>query len=175
MSRELAGELSDSGGGCGLVTKLYREFNQGSRPGGPSPLGQGPETWYILLVLALFVVPIALRAYLRSRHPSNRRRHQRYEIQTAVTMNMGGRKLVGEVSSISLGGVRVNTDAWLDQGGIVQMTITSPDGKDQVQVAGKVVWSEAQKAYGMAFDEEKTGPLALSRISQWTKSLKKAA
>ncbi|MCB0366877.1 MAG: S8 family serine peptidase [Bdellovibrionaceae bacterium] len=175
MSRELASELTDGGGGCGLVSKLYQEFNNGQGRGGPPPLGRGLETWYILVILALFALPIALRTWLRSRDPVNRRRHPRYDIQTAVTMNLDGRKLVGEVSSISLGGVRIDTNAWLDQGGVVNMTITSPDGKDQVQVEGKVVWSEAQKSYGVAFDEEKTGPLALSAISKWTKGLKKAS
>ncbi|MCB0386640.1 MAG: S8 family serine peptidase, partial [Bdellovibrionales bacterium] len=175
MSRELASELSDSGGGCGLVSKLYQEFNKGQGRGGPPPLSRGLETWYILVILALFALPIALRTWLRSRDPVNRRRHPRFDIQTAVTMNLDGRKLVGEVSSISLGGVRIDTNAWLDQGGVVNMTITSPDGKDQVQVEGKVVWSEAQKSYGVAFDEEKPGPLALSAISQWTKGLKKAS
>ncbi len=88
-------------------------------------------------------------------------------------MDIGDKKLIGSVSSISLGGLRVDTDALLDQGGIVTMTIASPDGKDQLQVQGKVVWSESKKSYGLAFSE--ANDLVLSSIGSWTKGLKKAS
>lgn len=173
LTRELASELSQSSsGGCGAVTKLYQEFNQESGSGREG-LGSGLETWYILMILALLILPLGLRNYLRSRNPANRRKHPRYQIQTAVTMDLDGRKLVGSVSSISLGGLRVDTNALLDQGGIVTMTIASPDGKNQLQVEGKVVWSESQKSYGLAFSQSDDS--ALATISNWTKSLKRAS
>ncbi|MBK9038460.1 MAG: S8 family serine peptidase [Bdellovibrionales bacterium] len=173
LTRELASELSESsGGGCGLVTKLYTEFNRDQVSGGKST-HSGTETWYILVVVALFAVPLALRSYLRSRSPVSRRKFPRYEIATSVSMDIGDKKLIGSVSSISLGGLRVDTDALLDQGGIVTMTIASPDGKDQLQVQGKVVWSESKKSYGLAFSE--ANDLVLSSIGSWTKGLKKAS
>ena len=53
------------------------------------------------------------------------------------------------------------------------MTISSPEGKEQIQVEGRVVWSEEKKAYGVAFQD---APLsALDRITDWTKGLKKSS
>lgn len=173
LTRELASELSQSNsGGCGRVTELYQKFNSSQGSGG-SGLARGPETWYVLLILALFILPLALRSYLRSRTPASRRRHPRYEIQTSVQMDIGERSLVASVSSISLGGLKVDTDAMLDQGGIVTMTIASPDGKEQVQVQGTVVWSESKKSYGLAFGE--TNSSVVSTIGSWTKGLKRAS
>jgi len=171
VSRELASELS--GGGCGLVNQLYQNFNRGQGVGGSEV--QGLRGWSLLITLALILLPLVLRSWLRSRKPVNYRRYPRYEIQTDVTLNLGDKKLKGEVSSISLGGLCVNTDAWLDQGGVISMTISSPDGKEQVQVEGKIVWSEEQRSYGMAFDKENTGSLALSTISGWLKGLRKVS
>ena len=172
ISRELASELS--GGGCGLVTKLYRDFNRGQGLGGSGR--KEPGAWFFLVIFALFALPLALTSWFRFRDLASRRRHSRYEIQTVVTLDLGGKKFKGEVSSISLGGLCVDTDAWPDQEeGAVSMTISSPDGKEKVQAEGKVVWSEEKGTYGIAFDQGKTGLFALSAISAWTKGLRKSS
>jgi hypothetical protein len=53
------------------------------------------------------------------------------------------------------------------------MAISSPDGGEKVEVAGRIVWSEANKAYGVAF--AKAPQSALSRIADWTRNLQKAS
>ena len=90
-------------------------------------------------------------------------------IEKIRKVKIGDRELVGNVSSISLGGVQVNTDALLENGGIVTMSIRSPDGTDNIQVEGKIVWSEEQKRYGVAFANAEEN--ALAAISRWTQSL----
>ncbi|MES2856923.1 MAG: PilZ domain-containing protein, partial [Bdellovibrionota bacterium] len=96
----------------------------------------------------------------------------RYQIDSAVTLKLGDRELVGQVSTISMGGVQLNTDAWLENGGIVKMSICSPDGKEQIEVEGRVVWSEEKKRYGVAFENTAEG--VRSAISNWTSNLLKA-
>ena len=57
--------------------------------------------------------------------------------------------------------------------GVVEMTIKSPDGKEQINVAGKVVWSEEKKRYGVAFQGADTS--VLNSIGRWTTNLLKAS
>lgn len=166
-NRELASSVS--GGGCGLVYKLYKDGQNKFGDGPPAP--QGPQTWYVLLVIALLAAPLIIAQILRNQSPENRRRYERFRLNSEVHVQVGDRELIGSVSSISLGGVQLNTEAMLDQGGIVKMTISSPNGKETIEVEGKVVWSEARKAYGVAFSNAPHS--VLYRISQWTRSLQK--
>ncbi|MES2962501.1 MAG: S8 family serine peptidase [Bdellovibrionota bacterium] len=149
--------------GCGLVAKAVYDGAGGSGPSGPF------RNLMFFAVLAILVAPILVSVVLRNREPAHRRRHTRYQIDSSVTMKIGDRELVGQVSSISLGGVQVNTEAWLENGGLVTMSIRSPDGTDQIDVQGKVVWSEEKKRYGVAFDNAQENTVAA--ISRWTQSL----
>ncbi|USN48750.1 MAG: S8 family serine peptidase [Pseudobdellovibrionaceae bacterium] len=158
-----------SGGGCGLVTKVYRDFNKGGPGSGATP---SPSLWYIGLVIGLLLLPLAIASILRRQQPS-RRQYERFVVNTAVTVKSGERELVASISSLSMGGVKLDTDALLEQGGIVKMTISSPDGGDDLQVEGRVVWSEARKSYGVQFEEARTS--VLDRIQNWTKNLTKAS
>ena len=93
-------------------------------------------------------------------------------MDSEVRINVGEKQLVGQMSSISLGGARIDTDALLEKGGIVTLNIASPEGDQQIQVEGRVVWSEEKKAYGVQFcgiREE-----AVAAIGGWTKKLSKA-
>ncbi len=157
--------------GCGLVAKqVFDSSGKGGDSGGPGP--QRNMTFFGLLIV--LVAPILLSAYLRSRNDGrSRRRHTRYVIDSQVRVRVGDKELVGNVSTISLGGVQLNTDVWLQQGGTVKMQIESPDGKDMINVEGRVVWSEEQKRYGVAF--QNTEDTALASISRWTQSLLKAS
>lgn len=167
QNRELASSLA--GGGCGLVGKLYRDSKNRFGDGPPAPQ---TSTWYVLLVIALLAAPLFFAQWLKSRAPENRRRYERFRINSEVSVQVGEKQLVGSISSISLGGVQLNTEAMLENGGVVRMQISSPDGKgDTIEVEGKVVWSEAQKAYGVAFNNAPRS--ALFRISEWTKALQK--
>lgn len=126
---------------------------------------------FFLMLLVMFL-PVFLNVYLRSAKTDSRRQHTRYQISSAVKLKVGDRELVADVSTISLGGAQLNTQALLDQGGIITMTIASPDGQDQIQVQGKVVWREECKSYGVQFANAEESTLAA--ISRWTQSLVKA-
>lgn len=176
-NRELASSIA-GGGGCGMVSTLYSQYQNkfNGRGGGGTPGSGGTgvlSTWYVLFVLAVILAPVLLTLHLRRRNPVNKRRHERFNINSDVRVNVGGKELIGSVSTISLGGVQLNTDELLENGGIITMTIQSPTGEDQVQVKGQIVWREEKKAYGVAFQD---APLsALDRISAWTQALKKAS
>jgi hypothetical protein len=159
QDRNLASSLA--GGGCGTVHKM-----NGS---GPSEPGIGDFAIAGLLLLA----PVAFLAYRRMMNPVNRRRFERFKVQSEVRINVGDRELVGSVSSLSLGGAKIDTSALLQDGGLVTLTIASPDGNERVEVEGRVVWSEANKSYGVAFEHAPES--VLSRISNWTKALQRAS
>ena len=146
-------------GGCGTVHAL----DEG-----------GPTSWGGAATVLLFVLaPAAVLIVMRMRAPQLRRKHERFNIDSDVRISVGDRELVGSVSSISLGGACVNTSALLQDGGLVTLTIAAPGGNDKVEVSGRVVWSEANKSYGVAFAQAPQS--VLSRIADWTKGLQKAS
>lgn len=163
--------------GCGLVKALV---DDASGPSGPH------RNVAFFGLLLLFAAPILIALALRQKSGVSRRRFPRYQISSQVRMSVGGRELTGEVSSISMGGVQVamggsaetpgaasNPDAWLENGGVVSMTIKSPDGREEIRVAGKVVWAEEKKRYGVAFEGADSS--VLNSIGRWTASLLKAS
>jgi hypothetical protein len=156
--RTLASNLA--GGGCGMVSKMDG--------GGPSDGGWGTMAVTFVLVMA----PLAYLAYRHINTPYNRRRFERFRIQSDVRINVGDKELVGSISSISLGGAQIDTTALLQDGGLITLSIASPNGKDSVEVQGRVVWSEANKSYGVAFSDASQG--VLSSITNWTKALQRA-
>lgn len=156
--RGLASSLA--GGGCGIVTKM--NGSDGS---------SGPGLGGIVVTFIIVLAPMLYLLYRRLNNPINRRRYDRFRISSEVRINVGDKELVGSVSSISLGGVQVNTSALLQNGGLVTLSIASPDGAERIEVEGRVVWSESNKAYGVAFDQ--TPQTVLSQISQWTKALQR--
>lgn len=158
--RQLASSIA-GGGGCGTVRALM--------DGG----GSGGSGGSAAIVIGLILLPLVVLVLMRVKAPETRRKHERFKINSDVRISVGDRELVGSISTISLGGVQVNTSALLQDGGLVNMSITSPDGADKLEVAGRVVWSEANKAYGVAFDH--TPQSALSRIADWTKRLQRAS
>ena len=166
QDRNLASTIATSG--CGMVSKMYSDMKKGPKSGPPS---SGTSAWYVMLIIGVLAIPFVVAQILRTRTPTSRRKHQRYKIDTEVKMVVDGRELVGSVSSIGLGGVQLNTNALLEQGGVVKMSIQSPDGKGAIEVEGCVVWSESQKAYGVKFQEAKE--TVLERITSWTSGLVK--
>ncbi len=153
-----------AGPACGLVATAVKDMKDGGGPVGPF------GNFAFFGVLLILVSPVLVSFVLRNRENGRaRRRHERFNISSSVTMKFGDRELTGQVSSISMGGVQVDTDAWLENGGIVTMSISSPDGKDTIAVQGKVVWSEEQKRYGVAFANADSGIKA--SIARWTAGL----
>lgn len=151
------------GGGCGLVSNINGDDGDNTNGFGRALL--------LLIVVSPFVLAMAMR--MQRKEEEDRRAHDRYNITSEVRINVGDKELVGSVSCISLGGVKINTEALLQQGGIIEMNIMSPDGKEKVQVMGKVVWSQEKKAYGVQFCD--MAETQSSSISSWTKGLVKAS
>ncbi len=158
-TRGLASDSGGAAGGCGLVKSL-----SSSSAGGTDNLGR---MLLMMIVLSPFAVAFVLKR--RRKKEDERRTHHRYNIQSEVRISMGDKELVGSVSSISLGGVKIDTEALLEKGGIVEMNIMSPDGKERVQVLGKVVWSQERKSYGVQFCD--MAETQTSSISSWTRKL----
>jgi subtilisin family serine protease len=174
-NREPASASSSSSGGaaggaagCGLVAKAFSD-SDGDDQGGPF------KNLIFFGVLVLLAAPIAVAMALRNREISaaEHRRHPRFQVESSVVLKLGDRQLTGQVSTISMGGVQIDTDAWLEKGGIVKMSICSPDGKEQIEVEGAVVWSSEQKSYGVQFSNADAG--IRSTISSWTRGLVKAS
>ncbi|MEM7646355.1 MAG: S8 family serine peptidase [Pseudomonadota bacterium] len=169
-SRDIASTGSAGGGGCGMV--MYKALKNGGQRGS----GSGKPPGGTLLMLGLLFAPLFLANVLRIRKQKlieSRRKHQRFKIDSEVSIQVGGKKLVGQMNSISLGGAGIDTDAMLEKGGVVTLNISSPDGSKQVEVQGRVVWSEERKAYGVQFCDAKDD--ALATIGGWTKALSKAS
>ena len=163
--RDPASDGATQVAGCGLV----KEMMSSDKDGGSPPPGKNIA---FFALLAILMSPVVLSIALRQRSGKYRRRYPRYQIDSQVRVKFGDRELVGQVSTISLGGLQLNTDAWLEKGGIVAMSIRSPDGRDEIQVEGQVVWSEEQKRYGVAFANAEESVLSI--INRWTLSLLKA-
>lgn len=163
-SRSVA-SASVAGGGCGTLAEVLTK--KGGRRGPPS-------SGKMFLILSLLFAPILLMNILRIRKMKtleSRRQFPRYKMDSEVRISVDGKQLIGNMSSISLGGARIDTDALLEKGGIVTLNIASPEGDQQIQVQGRVVWSEEKKAYGVQFCE--AGDDAVAAIGGWTKKLSK--
>lgn len=167
-NREPAAEAQSSpksSGGCGLVsTALLNQFGAGGGPTGMSPV----NVVSLILVLSL---PLAFYFHLRTRKPMSRRKHDRFVMKSDIKVNIGGRELVAQMNSISCGGLSFNVDEMLEKGGSLTMKIKGPDG-NILEVEGRVVWSEANQAYGVQFSDVKQG--LTDTIKVWTNNLVKA-
>lgn len=159
--RGVASEEAAAGaGGCGLV----RALSGGSTGSGPlAPLGA-------LLVL---LVPLAVWFTLKSRSPESRRKFERFQVKSDVRINMGGREVVGQVQTLSMGGLSFSADDLIEKGSLVTMKISNPTGQGEIEVQGRIVWSEEKKAYGVQF--QNASQTMSERILAWTKSLSKGA
>jgi subtilisin family serine protease len=162
--------------GCGLVSAALLKGGPGSGIG--SGEAAGGEASGALVLIGLLMMPVILWAVLRQRalaknsNPASRRLYDRFKMDSDIRVAVGDRELVASLKTISLGGASFSADEALEKGGIITMKITSPDGKDIVEVQGQVVWNEANHAYGVQFAG---APLStLSVIQKWTHGLMKA-
>ena len=162
--RDVASNSSSSSGGgagCGLVSTAISQFPKGGSPGASAGA-----------VIVLLTLPMAIWWAQRQKAPKNQRRHDRFMMDTDICVKVGGRELVAHMNTISMGGASFSADEALDKGGEVSMKIKGPDGKE-IEVSGRIVWSEANKAYGVQFANAKEG--VLSSIQNWTSNLVKSA
>lgn len=165
-NREPASEEQSSpksSGGCGLVsTALMNQFGGGS--------GTGMSPMNVMSLILILSLPLAFYIHLRLRKPASRRKYDRFVMKSDIKVNIGGRELVAKMNSISVGGLSFNVDEMLEKGGSLSMKIKGPDGAE-VEVEGRVVWSEANQAYGVQFSEVKEG--LTNTIKTWTSQLAK--
>jgi subtilisin family serine protease len=159
--------------GCGLVSTLTAGAAAGaSGSGGAAP--PPPAAMVVILMLMPLIVWLAVRGHMKAKASAkNRRQYERFVMTSSISVQVGGRELQGQVRTISEGGLSFSADSMLEKGGVITMMITSPDGKEQIQVQGHVVWNEQNGAYGVKFDEAKEG--VLSHIRDWTQNLVKAS
>ncbi len=161
---------ASSASGCGLVSALSAGgFGVG---GGASGAG-GASAVVVLMLLPLAVMLYVKKAAQREAHRNSRRQHERFVMNSSISLKVGDRELQGQVKTISEGGVSFCADSMLEKGGIITMMISSPDGSEQVQVQGHVVWNEQNGAYGVKFDEAKDS--VLDHIRNWSRNLAKAS
>lgn len=158
-------------GGCGTVGTAYL-YDAYRNPGSGGGANGGAQAVAVLSLLPLLVWSV-LRARNRAKDPSNRRVHERFMMNSEIKVKVGERELVANLSTISMGGVSFEAEAMLERGGVVTMQIAGPDGSEQIQVEGRIVWNESNRSYGVQFQDAKTS--ALDRISQWTSKLAKAS
>lgn len=164
--RGLASEEVTPKAGCGSVGLVGARAFQ--RPQGPPPQS-------VLFLIAFSLLPLMVWQILRTREQAtgkNRRRHERFVMNSEIKVKVGDRELVGQMNTISLGGASFKADAMLERGGIVTLQIASPDGGEQVSVEGRIVWNEKNQAYGVQFQDAKDG--VLDSIQGWTSGLSKA-
>lgn len=167
--RSPAGEAGQKVSGCGSVAFLKKEI---FRP------HQTPPSASLVILLALLLLPILMWNYLRRQSLAaiyaGRRQHERFLMDSEIKVNVGGRELIGQMKTISVGGLSFKTaDAMLEKGGVITVQIASPDGTEQVQVEGRIVWNEKNQAYGVQFQNAREG--VIERIRSWTAGLARSS
>ena len=132
--------------------------------------GAGGGSFSNMSWLAIFLfLPVMLWFSLRQISPQSRRKYDRFRMSSSVKVMLGDRELTGQMQTISLGGLSFNADEALEKGHSVTMKISSPDGKELVEVEGRIVWSEENNNYGVQFAENKM--TTLDKINMWTRQL----
>lgn len=156
--RSVASVSQSSAAGCGLVGSLASQIPTGGSPGASAAA--------VVLVMSL---PLMLWITMRRRVPAvSRRQHERFMMNSDIRVNVGGRELVGHMKTISTGGLSFDVNEALEKGGNLSMKITGPDGKE-IEVDGRIVWSEANQNYGVQFSEAKSS--IVQSIQGWTSQL----
>ena len=157
-SMDLASESSSSGapGGCGLVQAISASGGGGGMAGA-------------IAVVFAFMLPLAVWMTYRLKSPAFRRRYERFNVNSDIRINLGGREISGQMKTLSVGGLSFSAEDLIEKGSLVTMKIASPTGEGEIEVQGRIVWSEEKKAYGVQFQDASQG--IVDRITSWTKSL----
>lgn len=143
--------------GCGLV----RAVSQGGGPLGP--LGTAA------LGFVIFMLPLAVWYTLRRLKPEQKRKFERFNVNSDIRINLGGREMLGQMKTLSMGGLSFSAEDLIEKGSLVSMKIENPAG-GEIEVQGRIVWSEDKKAYGVQF--QGANETVTEKILSWTKTLK---
>jgi hypothetical protein len=149
-----------AGGGCGLVRSITTQ----------NPLGPMGSALFGLLCI---LIPFGVWMTMRFLNPEQRRKFERFQVKSDIRINMGGREVIGQVQTLSMGGLSFSAEDLIEKGSLVSMKISNPTGEGEIEVQGRIVWSEEKKAYGVQFKDASQG--VSDRIMSWTRSLSKAS
>lgn len=157
---------SDEKKGCGLV----RDIGEYGGPGA----GTGVMIVSFVFLSLPMVTWFAVRRKLKGQNV--RRKHQRYLMDSEIRIFVGDKEVLGQTKTIGAGGLSFQTNSMIETGQIVPgeiltMSVQSPDGSGEVQVQGKIVWSQKDHSYGVQFANVTES--VISHIRSWSGSLVK--
>ncbi len=161
-------ETSTTPKGCGTISSMMaaKSMNADGGEGGGDQTG--------LWLGAILLAPVLAWQVLRQKSKKkNRRAHDRFLMNSSLKLSVNGQDLVGHMRTISEGGLSFEAESLIAKGGIINMSIQSPDGQEMIQVQGRVVWSADNKSYGVQFNESKES--VVDSIRSWTQKLVKVA
>lgn len=150
---------SPAPGGCGMVKAL-----QNGGPGG---------TAGAVAVIFAFMLPLAVWLTFKRLSPESRRKHQRFQVNSDIRINLGGREISGQMNTLSMGGLSFSAEDLIEKGSLVTMKIENPSGQGEIEIQGRIVWSEERKAYGVQF--QNASESLVDRLMNWSKLKKNAA
>jgi len=156
---------STQGGGCGLVQKVYNDYDNDQRDA-----SRNTNPLSVILVSLILMVPIITAFKLRA-NPHYKRRYDRFFLGSSVQIHIGQKDYLGSVGTISLGGLSFNSEATLKLGHSLELFVTSPNGNENLKANGQIVWMSNNNSYGVKFID--VAEETLIKISAWTKDLKK--
>lgn len=147
--RSPASEASSEGGGgkggCGLVKDIS------GIPPMNGPMGLVGSLIALLLPIAVWM---SLRSFMTSSDPKDKRKYERFKLESKIRVQVGDQELVADMRTISMGGASFCASTALSKGGVVTLKIETSEGTP-IEVQGHVVWCESNKAYGVQFDHMK--------------------
>jgi subtilisin family serine protease len=144
-------------GGCGLVKAISSDDFMG---------GNG---FAIGLTLFACLLPFGMWITFYRMNPQQRRKYERFSVKSGIKVQLGDREIVGQMNTISQGGLSFSAQDMIEKGSLVTMKISNPSGGGDIEIEGRIVWSEEKKAYGVQFQNASQN--VTDRILSWTRKL----
>ncbi len=156
--RGLASEAAAGGaGGCGMVKALSS-----------AATGAGGESFFAIgLTLFVCLLPFGVWLTFFLMSPQSRRKYERFSVSSDIKVKLGDREIVGHMNTLSQGGLSFSALDMIEKGSLVTMKITNPSGEGEIEVQGRIVWSEEKAAYGVQF--QNASKSISDRILNWTR------
>lgn len=145
-----------SAGGCGTiqaVQSFIKGNHSGSGPGGPDPLP----------VMILLFIPLVLWAIIRSfsKHTSEAKINEfdmrfsaRISVTDSVIVKTKQGQFEAQLKNISKGGLAFTFNGKrVDKNEQVSFLFTSKDGKEQIEVSARIVWTDDKSIAGVQFNQ----------------------
>ncbi len=160
-SEDASGSSDDSGkkgaGGCGTI-QVVRSIIKGNGSGGTG--NPGPD---VLPVIVLLMLPLVLWALLRSnssnsvenaRSEFDMRFSTRLSVSDSILVKTKQGQFTAQLKNISKGGLAFAfSGKRVDVNETVSFVFTSRDGKEQIEVAARIVWTDEKEIAGVQFHQ----------------------